>query len=155
MANHGAQRAALQAGRKAWDIGAAAPQVVAHRVTRMALAGAQPSERDQQEMLGMVMEKQLAFSQAWWAACSTAAQNTWSMWPAWHTLASGQLWHSPAAWWKLLEQTWSPSAHVWNAALTPIHRKATSNARRLARTPIVKAPQTDGPASGRTSRAKK
>lgn len=47
------------------ELGVAAPQVVAHRLTRMALAGATPSARDRNEFTGMVVEKQVAFAQAW------------------------------------------------------------------------------------------
>ena len=53
--------------RKAADIAVAAPQVIAHRVTRMALAGPLPDARDRKEFTGMVQEKQLAFAQSFLA----------------------------------------------------------------------------------------
>lgn len=47
------------------DISMAAPQVINHRLTRMALSGPVLSARDQKEFTRMVVEKQVAFSQAW------------------------------------------------------------------------------------------
>ena len=47
-----------------WEIAWAAPQVIAHRTTRMALAGSQPSAHDQAEFNRMWQEKVVAFSQA-------------------------------------------------------------------------------------------
>ena len=51
------RRATVQAQQKVLDLGIAAPQVVAHRLARMALAGPVPSARDQKEFAGMVLEK--------------------------------------------------------------------------------------------------
>ncbi|WP_187359943.1 hypothetical protein [Chitinolyticbacter meiyuanensis] len=95
-----------------------APQVIAHRVTRMALAGPKPDARDRREFHGMVSEKLLAFS-----------SGGWSMWltfwlSAWRSLWSGR----PA------------QAVHWQRALgrgiAPIHRKVSANAHRLAKTPL-------------------
>ena len=47
------------------DISMAVPQVINHRLTRMALSGPVLSARDQKEFTRMVVEKQVAFSQAW------------------------------------------------------------------------------------------
>ena len=137
------RRSASQAQRKALDISIAAPKVVAHRLTRMALAGPVPNARDRKEFTGMVLEKQLAFAQSWWAAWNAALQGPWSMaWSTWHTaLSGGMLGHSPWSLWKLAERSSAPAAEVVNAALTPIARKASSNARRLARTPLVSTPR--------------
>ena len=44
---------------------------------------------------------------------------------------------TPQPLWKLAERSSAPVAKVVNAALTPIERKASSNARRLARTPLT------------------
>ena len=43
----------------------AVPQVVGHRLTRMALAGPQPNARDRAEFHRMGAEKVVAFSQGW------------------------------------------------------------------------------------------
>jgi hypothetical protein len=52
---------------KAVELAVATPQVVAHRVTRMAVAGATLSERDRKEFNLMVAEKKTAFAEAWQA----------------------------------------------------------------------------------------
>lgn len=132
------QRSTQQVSRKAIAISMASTQVIAHRLTRMALAGSNPSARDQKEFMGMVLEKQLAFSQAWWAAWQAALRNPWATaWPGvWQKTLSGGM-TSPWSAWNLAEQAWAPSATVLNAALTPISRKAVSNARRLSHTPLL------------------
>ena len=137
------RRAAAQAQQKALDLSIAAPQVVAHRLTRMALAGPVPNARDQKEFTGMVLEKQLAFAQSWWGAWNAAMQAPWTMaWSTWQTaLSGGMLSNSPWGMWKMAERSWAPAAQVVNAALTPIERKASSNARRLAHTPLVAKPR--------------
>ena len=137
------RRATTQAQQKTLNLSIAAPQVVAHRLTRMALAGPVPSAQDQKEFTGMVLEKQLAFAQSWWGAWNAALQGPWSMaWSTWQTaLSGGMLGSSPWAMWKLAERSSAPVAQVVNAALTPIERKASSNARRLARTPLVRTPR--------------
>ena len=48
---------------KAAELAFAAPQVVAHRVTRMAIAGPSLSERDRKEFQRMGAEKTAAFSE--------------------------------------------------------------------------------------------
>ena len=51
--------------RKAAELGVAAPLVIAHRLTRMALAGNTPSIRDQREFTLMSSEKTAAFYESW------------------------------------------------------------------------------------------
>jgi hypothetical protein len=46
-------------------LGIAAPQVAAHRVARMAMAGASPSARDRKEFHRMGTEKMIALNEAW------------------------------------------------------------------------------------------
>lgn len=102
------------------QLSAAAPAVIAHRLTRMALAGPVPSARDRKEFTGMVVEKQVAFAQAWMGMAGAALhlQQQWLL-----GCFTGRL---PSV----------PQALDAAAArgLAPIHRKAVSNARRLART---------------------
>ena len=45
-------------GARLAEIGTAAPVVAAARLSRIALAGANPSKRDRREFRGMVIEKQ-------------------------------------------------------------------------------------------------
>jgi hypothetical protein len=76
---------------KASELGVAAPLVVAHRLTRMALAGSAPSARDRREFTRMSTEKVAAFSEAWRATFTQAiriqqdiAVSTWrSFWFPW------------------------------------------------------------------------
>ena len=50
---------------KATELAFAVPQVVAHRVTRMAIAGPSVSERDRKEFQRMGAEKPTAFIECW------------------------------------------------------------------------------------------
>ena len=133
---HRGSRTTNKLAAQSFELAMAAPLVVAHRLTRMALAGTTPSARDREEFLSMGTEKVAAFGQAWNAMAlqTLRAQQeiTLGLWrnmfkPWW-------MWSSP----KLLN---SNSRRAHNAALrvvsegvTPIHRKAVSNARRLGRT---------------------
>ena len=110
---------------KLLELGVAAPQVVAHRLARMAAAGAAPSARDRREFTGMVVEKQVAFAQAWAAICFEAwrMQQRWLL--AWFDSAPALPWRAAAdlaAWERLAVR-----------GITPVHRKAGANARRLGR----------------------
>jgi hypothetical protein len=116
------------------QLSVAVPQVVAHRVTRMAMAGTPMSERDRKEFQGMVDEKKTAFTQAFTAmAAQTMRANQTlaaSMW--------GALWSpsrrkspSPLAWAAL----WQDAAlGVLAKGIAPVHRKAVANAKRLGKT---------------------
>ena len=48
-----------------FDLGLAVPQVLMHRMTRMALAGSRPSARDRREFERMSAEKVAAFYESW------------------------------------------------------------------------------------------
>ena len=118
---------------KSMELALSVPQVFAHRLIRMALAGAQLSERDRKEFLMMLSEKQVAFAQAW----SDMAMHAFR---ANQALAASMLpfFFSPFSYQRTAA---SAAAHFQNAAigvlgkgLAPIHRKAVSNARRLGKT---------------------
>ncbi len=113
------------AAAKLAELSLAVPQVVNHRLTRMALAGPTPSARDRKEFTGMVLEKPLAFSQAWTTAWTEGfrLQQQWML-----TLLSGA---SPAT---QLARTQAAAARLLNKSLAPVHGKAVANAKRLART---------------------
>ena len=109
----------------------AAPQVVAHRLARMAAAGPNPSARDRREITRMVTEKQAAFFESWgaMAAQAVAAQqglvfSAWKSWWAWPArgLPSGGAW---------VKQWQSAALGVLGQGLKPVRRKAVANARRL------------------------
>ena len=107
------------------ELGIAAPQVVAHRLARMAAAGATPSARDRREFTGMVLEKQTAFAQGWmamWVEAALAQQRfllaclSGTPWSAAQALRAGSDWE-----------------RVLSRGLAPVRRKAVANARRLSR----------------------
>lgn len=129
-----------KAARQAMEVGAAAPVVVAHRVARMALADPTLSARDRKEFTGMVVEKQVAFAQAWFFASQQAfkAQQALSM-AAWRSLLGGG-WLTPSRTATQLTRQWEhQAASVFGAALEPVHKKVVHNAKRLSRTRLVAA----------------
>lgn len=97
----------------------AVPQVVSHRLARMATARFPPEERDRKEFIRMAAEKPQAFVQAWQA------------------MAAGMLGVNRA----LLTALFGGRPHpiqtrLFDRMLDPIHRKVTSNARRLRKTKL-------------------
>ncbi|HEY1227732.1 MAG TPA: polyhydroxyalkanoate granule-associated phasin [Ramlibacter sp.] len=120
--------------RRTAELAFAAPQVIAHRLHRMAIAGPTLSERDRKEFTGMVAEKQLAFTQACFAAWQqwARAQQSFAL-AAWRAFFSGTLPGLMSAS-SLASRSFTTSAAMAGAALVPVHRKAVSNAKRLGRT---------------------
>jgi hypothetical protein len=110
----------------------AVPQVVNERVTRMFLAGARPSAKDQHEFHKMGAEKLAAFSESWlaigrqtWRAqqeMSLAWINSFTQWPV------GQ-W--PAN--RMAQAAQSAALGILGAGLSPVHSRAVGNARRFAK----------------------
>jgi 1-acyl-sn-glycerol-3-phosphate acyltransferase len=109
------------------ELGFFAPQVVAHRVTRMALAGTSPSARDRKEFTGMVVEKQLAFTQAWLGMFAEGMRLQ-------QQLALSMLTGATPG--RHAAQVKRAAARMASTAIAPIHRKAAANAKRLARTKL-------------------
>ena len=104
---------------QAAELALAVPQVMAHRLTRLSLAGPFPNARDRREFHGMGREKVHAFWQSWFAM-------GWAMTQAWQK-----------AWIAMLQGARMPMVDaqaVLARGMAPVHRKATANARRLART---------------------
>ena len=114
----------------------AVPQVVARRVTRMALAGPKPSDRDRKEFQMMINEKHAAFAQAWGDMAVQAFRAnqalTASVLRSFFTPYSYK--NPPAA--SVVAQVQNAVIGVIGKGLAPVHRKAVSNARRLARTKL-------------------
>lgn len=129
-------RKAKSVAEKSAELAMAVPQVVAHRVTRMALAGPKLSERDRKEFQGMVDEKHAAFSQAWNAMAVEAFR-------AQQVLATSMLTaffnplapRKPSAV-KVATQVHRAALGVLSKGLDPVHRKAVANAKRLAKTKL-------------------
>jgi len=113
-------------------LGLAVPQVLGHRLSRMALAGGSPSLRDRREFSRMATEKLAAFSQSWTAMAAEAflAQQRIAlsiMSAVWFPWAySGHLTSA-------MNQLSGAALRVCEKGLGPIQRRATANARRLAR----------------------
>lgn len=117
--------------RQLGDLSIDAPFVIGHRLTRLALAGPNPSDQDRQEFLGMMLEKQLAMTESWVAMWAEIASVQQSMWRAWLGGSS--------SWWVTLATPHLTAQRVLNEGLSPYHRKAGDNARRLAGTPLLQS----------------
>jgi hypothetical protein len=114
------------------DLALVVPQVIAHRVARLAQAGTVPSVRDRREFQRMGDEKVAAFTEAWLAM----AQQGWranqeigmAMMRAWNPLRWGT--RSSAAPLRALQ---SAALSVIDKGMAPVHRRAVANAKRLGR----------------------
>ena len=102
----------LKLAQHATELMVAAPQVVAHRLTRMAQAGHTPNARDRAEFQRMGAEKMAAFWESW-QAMGLQAMMAWNL--PW--------WQSGSAWTTLMAR-----------GLAPVHRRAVANAKRLGGT---------------------
>jgi hypothetical protein len=113
----------------------AVPQVVAHRLGRMAAAGAQPNARDRKEFKQMGAEKVAAFYESWAAMGTAALRAQQSMWLSAMRRAALAPW-SAARPVSLLPSPATLTAHtlrVMSEGLAPVQRRATANAKRLGR----------------------
>jgi len=124
------RRNTRRATRQAIELAAAVPAVVAHRMSRLALAGPSPSARDRKEFQKMGAEKVAAFYQSWNAMFAEVVR------------ANLRFCFSPLFWspWGLGTSGGRRTRHLESTALavltkgmTPIHRRAVANAKRLGR----------------------
>lgn len=118
------------------ELAVAAPQVVSHRLARMARSGPLPGAADRREFERMGAEKVAAFWESWTAM----ALQSWNTQQS--VLASLQ-----AAWWRTLwfpfarpgRAAFGPSPAQWHGhtldvlarGLAPVHRRAVANSKRL------------------------
>ena len=111
----------------------ASGQVAAHRIARMVLAGPALSKRDRKEFQGMVTEKYAAFVNSWYAMTMRAfrANLEMSSTMMWLALTPIPLMRpsSPAL---VATQMHKAALDVLGQGLARVHRKAMSNAKRLA-----------------------
>ena len=133
--NAAARRKSLRLTQQSAELMIAAPQVVAHRVARMAQAGHRPGARDRREFHLMGAEKLAAFGEAWQAMAlqmlKAQSQLAASMWQGWWTGAWAQAAARPTAL-KPWSATWqSVALDVLNQGIAPVRRRASANARRL------------------------
>jgi hypothetical protein len=121
---------------KATELAFAAPQVVAHRLARMAIAGPTLSRRDRKEFKRMSAEKTEAFSESWNAMSkqvldanqALAASIFCSFWlPSLRSIPSAGA---------VTARLQGIAVEVLGKGLSPVHRRAVANAKRLARTKL-------------------
>jgi len=115
---------------QAVELTLAVPQVLSHRLSRLALAGSSPSLRDRREFYLMGTEKIEAFYESWNAMLIEVLRANLKL-----TLA---LW-----WWPwtgtmrvpglLSKRSRRNALAVLGSGLAPFHRRAVANARRLGR----------------------
>lgn len=120
---------------KTAELAFAVPQVVAHRLLRMAQAGPHLSARDRKEFIRMIAEKNSAFGESWSAMALQALQAQRAIATSWANATLKPTTARPA------QQPQALAAQVQDAALAvlgkglaPVHRRAVANAKRLART---------------------
>jgi hypothetical protein len=112
-------------------LGMAAPQVIAHRMARMAAAGTSPSARDRAEFHRMGIEKIAAASEAWTAMATQAVLENQKI--ALNFMQS--LWFP---WMRATPKSFSRQLHraganILGEGMAPVRRRAVANARRLRR----------------------
>ena len=118
---------------KATELGLAVPQVVAHRITRMALAGVYPNARDRKEFHRMGTEKMAAFAESWNAmTIQVLRANHEAVLSFWRSYWLFGLSGKPSA--SMHSRTRNSGYRVLNKGLAPVHRRAVANAKRLVRT---------------------
>lgn len=121
---------------KAAELAFAVPQVVAHRVARMAIAGPSLSARDRKEFQGMVAEKVAAFNESWNAMAMQAMRANKTLATSFlRSLCSPSLRYGPSAS-AVAAQLHGAALGVVGKGFAPVHRKAVANAKRLARTKL-------------------
>jgi len=114
---------------QAFELGLAAPQVVAHRMARMALAGHSLSARDRREFHRMGAEKVSAFGEAWTAMAAQAFVENQKL-----ALSIMQSFWFPWVPAKSVRRQMNDAAlGILGKGMAPIRRRAVANARRLGR----------------------
>jgi hypothetical protein len=134
--NANSRRKAARLSKQTSELMFAAPQVVAHRLGRMAVAGPRPSAKDQREFHRMGAEKVVAFGEAWQAMTlqmlkanqQLAASMMRSWWPALTSPGGAKALPLTAAF------AWQHAAlDILGQGMRPVHRRAVANAKRLGR----------------------
>jgi hypothetical protein len=130
------QRKIKSVGTKTAELAMAVPQVMAHRFTRLAMAGTRLSVRDRKEFERMVAEKNTAFTEAWQAMAkqSVRAHRALAV-SVWQSLWLPSLRRKPSAG-TLAAEFHRAALDIVGKGIAPVHRKALANARRLARTKL-------------------
>jgi hypothetical protein len=116
-----------------FELGIAAPQVIAYRVARMASAGTFPSPRDRAELHRMGVEKITAVNEAWAAMATQAVLEN-------HRFALTFMqslcfpWMRPVPTVKSVSRQLNRMAvGILGKGMAPVRRRAVANAKRLDR----------------------
>jgi hypothetical protein len=136
--NASSRRKAARIGSQTSELMLAAPQVIAHRLGRMALSAGRPNRNDQREFHRMSAEKVTAFGEAWqamtlqmlksnqqlalsmmrsWWPSAIATRRTSRGLPAQHGLGAWQ----------------GAALDILGKGISPVHRRAVANAKRLSK----------------------
>src|SRR5262252_9371655 len=83
-------RSSKRLAAQAFELSVTAPQVIAHRMARLAFAGLSPSARDRREFHRMGAEKGAAFYESWNAMYLSVLRANLNL-----ALSPFQLWWSP------------------------------------------------------------
>ena len=116
-----------------FELGIAAPQVIAHRVARMASAGKSPPARDRAEFHRMGVEKIAAANEAWTAMATQAFLENQKfaltfMQSLWFP------WMRPTPTVKSVSRQLNRAVlGILGKGMAPVRRRAVSNAKRLGR----------------------
>ena len=120
-------------GIQSWELAWAVPQVMAIRLTRMALAGSSPTPRDQREFQRMSAEKIAAFYESWNAMFAELfrAQCEWSFAALRSMWLLGTIGEFPSI--ATSNHSQRIAHDILRHGMAPIHRAALANMKRLQR----------------------
>jgi hypothetical protein len=119
------------------ELAFATPQVMAHRLTRMALAGPVLSQRDHKEFSGMVQEKQMAFVQSWMAMSAETVRVQQSLFMHWLSPARMLTPWSASSGAAATSVLQGAALRIAAKGIAPVHKKAVSNAKRLRKVTLT------------------
>ena len=124
-------RRSISIATKSTQLALAVPQVVAHRMNRMARAGANYSDRDIKEFYRMGTEKQAAFLASWNSMALQILRYQHALMFSW-CKATWMSWVGARMTSVSMVTQWQSAAMATAlSGLQPIHRTAVANARRL------------------------
>jgi len=136
------QRQATRLNQEMTEMMLAAPQVVAHRTTRMLMAGNTPNASDSREFKAMGDEKITAFAESWQAMASQAMTSQMQL----ATTLTQMAFKQSSAWWspfgasrgmstadmtQLGHQMQSAAMQIASKGMAPVRKRAVANAKRL------------------------
>src|SRR5258706_8205479 len=133
------RRKARRFGKQVSELTVTVPQVIAHRLARMATAGAIPSRRDQREFHRMGAEKLAAFGESWNAMAVQMLRTNQQLAQSimripWAPFGSARG-HAPVQpWSRTAWRAQSAAFGLLSKGLSPVHRRVVANAKRLNRT---------------------